>query len=154
MKRIFATLTLVIGLAVASIAQQAPNAVKIVDFDNQADTFAVMETAIWNIDGQAGDSTSLIQYYYRGQKEKVIAYSEDSLLIDGTCTLFLNPFGLGTVTDNSSSTVTRGFNILNIEGIYRLTDSTSGFWYNNGGLRDKYNTTITLDSLQTLINAK
>lgn len=153
MKRIFATLTLALGIFLGSFAQSSPNAVKLVDFNSQTDTISVMETQIWNIDGQVGDTTSLVEYFYAGQKEKMNAYSEDSLLIDGSTTLFLNPWGLGTVT-NRSNTVTRGFNILNIEGIYRLTDSTSGFWYNNGNSRDKYSTTITLDSLNTLINAK
>jgi len=141
MKNILTTLAVILLIVFSAKSQEA---VQLVDFDNQTDTILVMETNIWKVTALAGDSTSLVEYFYRGQKEKVNAYAEDSLLIDGSMTRFLNPDFTG---------LTSGVNADNIEGAYKVTDTTSGFWYNEGNLRKKYSLGISLDSLKTLINA-
>lgn len=107
-----------------------------------SDTIAnVMEGDIYKVTPQAGDTTSEVKYFYRGQRKSAIINVEDSLF-STYGTLFLEGTGLGFV-----------INVNKINGNVRVTDSTSTLFYDEGNLEKRYELDLSVGELRTLINA-
>lgn len=140
MKRIFATLAILAGFTLSSNAQKA---IPLVSFADNTDSISVMETAIWKITPLTGDTTSLVEYYWNGQKDKLVVGTEDSLL-----TTFGSRF-----LETSATGLSVDINVDYIESVDAITDSTCTFTYNEGRLRKKYSLAISIGDFIALINA-
>ena len=125
-----------IAVGFTAFAQEAVSLMTL----GSTDTISVMETAIYKIDNETGDSTSTVQYYFKGQDKKIVADSAEAWFVSVTDRL-ITPSGLGYT-----------INADRIEGINRLTDSTCTFFYLKGNARVRLNLGISAGEFQTAIN--
>ena len=134
------TLLAVISLGFTAVAQEAVFLITL----GSTDTIAVMETDIFKVDNEVGDSTAIVEYFYRGGIKKISADTNEAEFLVRTERLF-TPSGLGY-----------SINADNIEGITRLTATTCAFFYRKGNARIKIelavSATVLIDAINALAN--
>lgn len=138
MKKIIALFILAIS---TSFAFSQEKAMVLVDFATSDTISNVMEGDIYKVIPQTGDSTSEVNYFYRGRKKSDIINVEDSLF-STYGTLLLEGTGLGFV-----------INVNEIRGVVRVTDSTSTLFYNEGNLEKRYGLDLSIEEFRALVNA-
>lgn len=136
MKKLLA-ITLFSVLATLGYSQKA---LPLVSFASGDTVAIVMESDVYKVTPQTGDTTSEVKYFYREQRKSVIVSTEDSLFSTYGSRL-LEGAGFGFV-----------INVDNINGVVRLTDSTCTVFYNEGRLEKRYELSISAGDFQALIN--
>ena len=133
---------IIVGLLIMlSASVYAQESIPLISFSSGDTSASVLETYIYKITPQTGDTTSEVNYFYRNQRKSLIVDTEDSLMSTWG-TRLLEGAGFGFV-----------INVDYIKGSVPLTDSTCNVFYNEGRIEKVYSLPISIGDFNALINA-
>jgi len=138
MKKILALALIVLSSALAFSQEKL---MPIVLFSSGDTLTAVMESDIYKITPQTGDTTSEVEFTYKGDVTSRIINIEDSLYATYG-TKFLEGTGLGFV-----------INVDYIERVVPVGSNTSTLFYNKAGRIERHELSLSVSDFRALVNA-